>query len=72
MDAIPLGKKSSDELPFQPDNFIPIVGLLVQGSPRVIEHVQFYIQNKMPVVVLKGSGGLADIISYVSEEIHEK
>lgn len=65
--------KKRDEMPFQPhNNFIPIVGLLVQGSPKVIDHVYFYIQNKMPVVVLKGSGGLADMISYVNEEVHEK
>ena len=54
------------------DNFIPVVGLLVQGSPKNIDHVLFYIQNKMPVVILKGSGGLADMIGYVYEEILEK
>lgn len=65
--------KKKDEIPIQStSNVIPIVGLLVQGSPKVIDHVHFYVQNKMPVVVLKGSGGLADMISYVSDEIHEK
>ncbi|XP_060598129.1 transient receptor potential cation channel subfamily M member 6-like [Ruditapes philippinarum] len=54
------------------DNFIPVVGLLVQGSPKNIDHVLFYIQNKMPVVILKGSGGLADMIGFVHEEIQEK
>lgn len=54
------------------DNFIPVVALLVQGSPKNIDHVLFYLQNKMPVVVLKGSGGMADMIGYVYEEMQEK
>ncbi|KAL4230550.1 hypothetical protein ACF0H5_010931 [Mactra antiquata] len=54
------------------DEFIPVVGLLVQGSPKNIDQVLFYLQNKMPVVVLKGSGGIADMLSYVYEEVIEK
>ncbi|KAL5012942.1 hypothetical protein ScPMuIL_011493 [Solemya velum] len=51
---------------------LPVVGLLVQGSPRGVEHVLFYLRNGMPVVVLKGSGGVADLISYAYEELHER
>lgn len=65
-------KKFEEHAQLDHSNLIPIVGLLVQGSPKNIDHVLFYVQNRMPVVVLKGSGGLADVISYVYEEILEK
>ena len=51
---------------------IPVVGLLVQGSPRDIEHVLYYLHNKMPLVVLKGSGGLADVIGFAYGELLER
>lgn len=51
---------------------IPVIGLLVQGSPKNVEHVLFYLSNKMPVVLLKGSGGLADLLSYAFEETQER
>ena len=54
------------------EEYTPVVGLLVQGSPRTMEQVFYYITNKMPVVVLKGSGGLADMIAYTFDELNEK
>ena len=54
------------------ENTIPVVGLLVQGTPCNMDHVLYYLTNKMPVLVLKGSGGLADMIAYAYEEIQEK
>ena len=54
------------------ENTIPVVGLLVQGSPRNIDHVLYYLQNKMPIVVLKGSGGIADVIAFTYEEMMDR
>ena len=51
---------------------IPVVGLMVQGSPRGIDLVLFYLRNKMPVVIVKGSGGCADLLAYAFEESQEK
>ncbi|XP_052285259.1 transient receptor potential cation channel subfamily M member-like 2 isoform X2 [Dreissena polymorpha] len=59
-------------LPENQENFIPVVGLLVQGAPSNVDHILYYLQNKMPIVVLKGSGGIADIIGYAYEELQEK
>jgi hypothetical protein len=47
---------------------IPVVGLLIQGSPRGLDLVLFYLRNKMPVVVVKGTGGCADLLAYALEE----
>lgn len=51
---------------------VPVVGLLVQGSPRGVDHVLTYLTNKMPVVLLKGSGGVADLLAYAFEELLER
>ena len=54
------------------ENTIPVVGLLVQGSYRNVDHILYYLQNKMPIVVLKGSGGIADVITFAYEEMLER
>ena len=51
---------------------VPVIGLFVQGSPPCIDNVLFYLNNKMPVVVLKGSGGTADLLAYAYEEMQER
>ena len=51
---------------------IPLIGLLVQGSPKSVDHILMYLKNMTPVVVMKGSGGLADIISFAYEEYLER
>ncbi|OWF47104.1 Transient receptor potential cation channel trpm [Mizuhopecten yessoensis] len=54
------------------DKTIPVIGLLVQGSPKNVEHILFYLSNKMPVVVLKGSGGFADLLAFAYQETQER
>ena len=66
------GSDTQHQMEVKSKNKIPVVGLLVQGSPRSIDHVLFYVQNKMPIVVVKGSGGIADVIAYAYEEILER
>jgi hypothetical protein len=51
---------------------VPVVGLLVQGSPRGVNHVLTYLNDKMPIVILKGSGGIADLLAYAFEELVER
>lgn len=50
----------------------PFVGLLVQGSPADIEHVCDLVKIKAPVVILKGTGGAADLFSFTIEEIKHR
>ena len=64
--------KEAPETHVSHKNTIPVVGLLIQGSPRNIDHVLYYLHNKMPIVVLKGSGGLADVIGFAYEELLER
>ena len=66
------GSDTQHQMDVATENTIPVVGLLVQGSPRSIDHILFYLQNKMPIVVLKGTGGIADVIAYAYEEILER
>ncbi|KAH3781584.1 hypothetical protein DPMN_159483 [Dreissena polymorpha] len=32
---------------------IPVLGLLVQGHPHNLDHVMYFLENKMPIVILK-------------------
>ncbi|KAK3100144.1 hypothetical protein FSP39_015318 [Pinctada imbricata] len=51
---------------------VPVIGLFVQGSPRCIDQILFYLSNKMSVLVMKGSGGTADLLAYAFEEMQER
>ncbi|KAH3781577.1 transient receptor potential cation channel subfamily M member-like 2 isoform X2 [Dreissena polymorpha] len=54
------------------EHAIPVLGLLVQGHPHNLDHVMYFLENKMPIVILKDSGGLADVLGYAHDELHEK
>lgn len=64
--------KNDSEIADTSSQTIPVVGLLIQGSPRDIDLVLFYLRNKMPVVVVKGTGGCADLLAYALEESQER
>lgn len=51
---------------------IPVVGLLIHGIPAKIDLILFYLRKKMPVVVVKGSGGCADLLAFAFEEIQDR
>ena len=51
---------------------VPVVGLLVQGGPKSIDHILFFLKNRMPVLVLKGLGGAAELVAYCYEELQER
>ncbi|XP_071134130.1 transient receptor potential cation channel subfamily M member-like 2 [Mytilus edulis] len=55
-----------------PPQTIPVVGLLIQGRPQKIDLVLFYLRHKMPVVVVKGTGGCANLLAYAIEETQDR
>ncbi|CAF1217287.1 unnamed protein product [Rotaria sordida] len=54
------------------DDGFPMVCILVRGKPGTIECAYRKIQNEVPIIVLKGTGLAADIISFAYEEICAK
>ncbi|KAI2808613.1 hypothetical protein BLOT_006558 [Blomia tropicalis] len=48
---------------------IPLVSILIDGEPENINFVLSLIKKQIPVVVLQGSGGLADIVAYAYNRI---
>lgn len=49
-----------------------MVCLVIRGDLNNIDAIDSKIKNQIPVVVLKGSGGVSDIIAFASEEMNEK
>ncbi|OTF70039.1 hypothetical protein BLA29_005173, partial [Euroglyphus maynei] len=47
----------------------PFVSILIDGEPENIQLVLQLIKKRIPVVVLQGSGGMADIVSYAYTRI---
>lgn len=50
----------------------PLVGLLLQGGPAQIDHINNLLKKQIPVIVVKGSGYAADLIAFVIQEIQER
>ena len=48
--------------------FTPMVGLLIQGGPIDIEHVVDLLRKRVPVLVVKGTGLAADLVSFAFNE----
>ena len=42
----------------------PLVGLLIQGGPKEIDHVLALLRKRIPVILFGGKGLAADIIAY--------
>ena len=51
---------------------IPMVCLMIRGDLSSIDEIDFKIRREIPVIILKGSGGAADIIAFAQEELNEK
>jgi hypothetical protein len=49
-----------------------IVSLIIRGDLSSIDAVEHKIIKEIPVIVIKGSGGVSDIIAFAFEEISEK
>lgn len=50
----------------------PVIGLLVQGGPPDIDHVLLLLKKKIPVVVIRGSGLAADLVSFAFQEMQDR
>ena len=48
---------------------VELCALVVAGGPVTLHTVHFMLRREKPVVVLKGSGGVADLLSYACENI---
>ena len=51
---------------------IPMVCLMIRGDLSNIEVIESKIKKEIPVVVLNGSGAVADIIAFAYNEMNEK
>ena len=51
---------------------IPMVSLIICGDLSSIDTIEYKINKEIPVVVLKGSGGAADVIGFAFDEINKK
>ena len=51
---------------------IPMVCLMIRGDLKSIDSIELKIRKQIPVIILKGSGAAADIISFAFEELSEK
>jgi hypothetical protein len=54
------------------DDGFSMICTLIRGTPGTIELLYRKIQQEVPVIVLKGSGSAADILSFAYEEISAK
>ena len=50
----------------------PIVPMIICGDLSSFDGVDYKINKGIPVVVLIGSGGAADVIAFAFEEINKK
>lgn len=51
---------------------VPVVGILIGGGLESSKLVFEFIKNTFPVVILQGTSGLADIMSFAYNEIHDR
>lgn len=51
---------------------VPMVCLVIRGDLKSIDVVETKIRKEIPVIILKGSGAVSDIISFAYEEMNEK
>ena len=51
---------------------VPMVCLMIRGDLNSIDVIESKTRKEIPVVILKGSGGAADISAFAYEEMTEK
>ncbi|OWA49889.1 putative Transient receptor potential cation channel subfamily M member 3 [Hypsibius exemplaris] len=56
----------------KPNYAIPMVCILIQGGPAEIDQVLYYLNDNVPVIVIKGTGLMADLLAFAYEEIMER
>jgi len=53
-------------------DFVPNILLVLGGTQETLKHVQQAIQNHIAILVVRGSGGMADILAYAYLNALEK
>ncbi|KAG8179377.1 hypothetical protein JTE90_012073 [Oedothorax gibbosus] len=53
-------------------NEIPVVSLLIQGGYECARLILDHLKRQLPVVCVRGSGGLADLLAYAYYEVSER
>ncbi|XP_071041740.1 transient receptor potential cation channel subfamily M member-like 2 isoform X2 [Parasteatoda tepidariorum] len=48
---------------------VPILAVLVQGDLQSIHYVLSHLRRKLPLLIIGGSGGLADVLAYTYYEV---
>ncbi|XP_067129859.1 transient receptor potential cation channel subfamily M member-like 2 isoform X1 [Centruroides vittatus] len=51
---------------------IPVVALLIQGGYNCARLVLDHLKKKLPVVVIRGSGGFADLLAFAYYEVEQR
>ena len=51
-----------------PKSPVPIVAILIQGNMNLIVYILEHLKQHLPVLIIKGSGGLADVLAYAYYE----
>ncbi|OQV11764.1 putative Transient receptor potential cation channel subfamily M member 7 [Hypsibius exemplaris] len=51
---------------------VPLIAVLIQGGMRALDMVHDYLKSDVPVLVIKGTGFLADILAFAYEEHKER
>lgn len=65
-------KRAESLFDYLQKNELPIVAILIKGGYGVSKLVKKQIEKRIPVVVLRGSGGLADLLAFVDVEIRSR
>ncbi len=49
-----------------------MVCLSIRGDLSSIDSIEYKVRKEIPVIIMKGSGGAADIIAFAFDEMSEK
>ncbi|GFY38635.1 transient receptor potential cation channel subfamily M member 2 [Trichonephila inaurata madagascariensis] len=60
------GDETSTFLPF---SSVPVIAILVQGNINAVHYILAHLKRKLPILIIRGSGGLADILAYAYYEV---
>ncbi|KAF8777652.1 Phosphatidylinositol-glycan biosynthesis class like protein [Argiope bruennichi] len=60
---------SDDVSTFLPSSPVPVIAVLVQGNLNSVHYILAHLKRKLPILVIRGSGGLADILAYAYYEV---
>lgn len=57
-----------DDSTIFPKSPIPIVCILIHGDSHSVHYILDHLKQHLPVLIIRGSGGLADVIAHAYYE----